>query len=144
MSGIVLKQENTSFEIDIGSGFVEFDCVNNFDPGSKSVARQDVTCFSSPDLEPEYKNGRITRGETQLAYNASNSSDVHQYMLANQGSETTVPIRVTIVGATETMVRTQNYLIGGVSEPIAYGEIYVHTVSVQGTGAVTRTFAANA
>lgn len=141
MAGTVLDQSNVTIEVSIdgGSTFVDFALATSFDTGSPSVTFVDVSSFSTATDEPEYSAGRTTRSAGSVAYYASDNA-VHQYLLANPGA--TVPIRsVVTFDDAATYTRTQNYIIGGVSEPIEFDGNYVHTVEVQPSGAVTRAFA---
>lgn len=143
MSGFILDQTNVSIQIDIGAGNVDFPCVTNYDTGTPSTSFVDVSCFSTPTVEPEYATGRKTVSAGSIAYNVSEAGDVHQYLLANQANKVAVPVELEITfpdGATYT--RTQSYLIGGVSEPVEFDGIYVATVELQPTGAITRAYGA--
>lgn len=142
MSGIILTQSNVAVEVDLGTAtFVPFDCVTSIDPGTGTVSFVDVSCFSTPTAEPEYASGRLTRSTGSVAYRVASSSAVHQHMIDNPGG--TVKIRTTVNfpdGAGD-YVRTQDYLIGGTSEPIEFDGEYVWTTELQPTGPITRAYA---
>ena len=143
MSGQVNKQDNTTFEVDIGAGFVEFPCVTSFDKGSTDVDRRLVTCFSSPPNTAEYANGQTTFGEGSATYNADISNAIHQYFLLNEGTETPVRIRVTKThtNGVNTYVAEADFLIGSVTEDLNFDATYTHTVGLQRTGASALAFA---
>ena len=140
MSGSILTQLNTIFEIslDAGATFVPFPCVTSFDPGSASVPFTDTSCFSTPTNEPEFTAGRVTRSAGSVVYKAS-AAAVHQYLIGNPGGDVLIRVGITFEDG-GTYTRTQKHLIGGVSEPIEFDGEYVHTAELQGTGEVTREF----
>ncbi len=141
MSGVILTQENVTIQIDIGAGFVDFPCVTNFDTGTASTTFEDVSCFSTPTQEPEYAAARLSRSTGSTAYNVATAGEaVHQFLLTANGQTVAIQSVVTFPDAT-TYTRTQDYLVGGVSEPIPFDGIYVHTVELQPTGAITRVYA---
>ncbi len=143
MSGLVLNQEVVSVEIDIGAGFVEFPCVTQAELGETSVERIKTTCFSSPNGTPEYSVGEVDVGEGSVTYNIALADSVHQYLVQNQGSTTTVDLRITVDDGTTAYTLTRSFLNMGVSEPFNINEVFAATMKIQATGTVTRAFAAS-
>ena len=146
MSGLVLKQEVVDVEIstDGGTTYVEFPCVTQAELGETSVERIKTTCFSSPAGAPEYATGEVDVGEGSITYNVGLAETVHQDLVNNQGSQTTIHLRITVDDGTTTYTITREFLNMGVSEPFNIGEVFAATLKVQATGAATRAFAASA
>ena len=83
----------------------------------------------------------MSRTAGSAVYNVATAGEnVHQFLLANPGAEVPIQSMITFADGTS-YTRTQSYLIGGVSEPIQFDGIYVHTVELQPTGTITRVFA---
>lgn len=143
MSGLVLNQEVVNVEIDIGAGFVEFPCVTQAELGETSVERIKTTCFSSPIGSPEYAVGEVDVGEGSVTYNVALADNVHQYLVANQGSTTPIQLRITVDDGTTTYTLTRSFLNMGVSEPFNINEVFASTIKIQATGAATRAYAAS-
>lgn len=143
MSGLVLNQEVVNVEIDIGSGFVTFPCVTQAELGETSVERIKTTCFSSPPGNPEYAVGEVDVGEGSVTYNVALADNVHQFLVENQGSKTTIDMRITVDDGSTTYTLTRSFLNMGVSEPFNINEIFAATIKIQATGAAIRSFAAS-
>ena len=147
MSGLIITQDNTNIEIDLndGNGFVELPCATTVDRGTTQVNRVVTTCLSSPPGTAEYSNGSVTYGEGSLVYNADLAAAVHQHFLQNEGSALPIQLRATVtdnsVTPARSMVATTSFLIGGVSDPIAFDSIYTHTIGIQRTGETVFAFA---
>ena len=82
--------------------------------------------------------------EGSITYNVALAETVHQDLVNNQGSQTTIHLRITVDDGTTTYTITREFLNMGVSEPFNIGEVFAATLKVQATGAATRAFAASA
>jgi hypothetical protein len=140
MSGFTLTQEVVDVQIDIGAGLVPFPCVTQAELGETQVERLKTTCFSSPAGSPEYAAGEVDVGEGSLTYNIDLAAPVHQFLVNNQGSQTTVQIQITISDGTTVYTLTRDFLNMGVSEPFNINEVFAAKLKVQATGTATRTF----
>ena len=140
MSGFTLTQEVVDVQIDIGGGLVAFPCVTQAELGETTVERLKTTCFSSPAGSPEYAAGEVDVGEGSITYNVGLAEAVHQFLVNNQGSQTTIQIQITVNDGTTTYTLTRDFLNMGVSEPFNINEVFAATLKVQATGAATRNF----